>query len=163
MEQMNKIELVGRIGNAYLNKVGDTQVLRISVATDYVFKDRSGTPVIETTWHNAVVWEGKNAPDLMAISRGRTVHLTGRIRQNRYMAADGTEKQVSEIYVNKNRWNKTLVPYFYQKAEEYLGEGERMASEKGFTDLSRRSIPFRIRFFRQGGKINDAIDYSFSL
>ena len=66
---------------------------------------------------------------------------------------------LSEIYVNKNRWNKKLVPYFYQKAEEYLGEGERMAAEKGFTDLSRRSIPFRIRFFRQGGKINDAIDY----
>ena len=101
MEQMNKIELVGRIGNAYLNKVGDTQVLRISVATDYVFKDRNGTPVIETTWHSAVVWEGKNAPDLMEITRGKTVHLTGRIRQNRYMAADGTEKQVTEIYVNK--------------------------------------------------------------
>ena len=62
MEQMNKIELVGRIGNAYLNKVGDTQVLRISVATDYVFKDRNGTPVIETTWHSAVVWERENSP-----------------------------------------------------------------------------------------------------
>ena len=55
----------------------------------------------DNTWHSAVVWEGKNAPDLMEITRGKTVHLTGRIRQNRYMAADGTEKQVSEIYVNK--------------------------------------------------------------
>lgn len=66
---------------------------------------------------------------------------------------------LSEIYVNKNRWNTILVPEFYQKAEEYLGEGERLAAEKGLTDLSRKSISFRIRFFRQGGKIEDAIDY----
>ena len=66
---------------------------------------------------------------------------------------------LSEIYVNKNRWNKTLVPYFYQKAEEYLGEGERIAADNGLTDLLRRSNSFKIRYFRQGGKIEDAIDY----
>lgn len=66
---------------------------------------------------------------------------------------------LSEIYVNKNRWNKTLVPEYYQKAEEYLGEGERIASENSLTELSRRSIPFRIRFFRQGGKIDHAVQY----
>lgn len=66
---------------------------------------------------------------------------------------------ISEIYVNKNRWNHTLVEEYYQKAEEYLKEGERIASEKSLTDLSQRSIPFRIRFFRQGGKIENAIQY----
>lgn len=66
---------------------------------------------------------------------------------------------ISEIYVNKNRWNKTLVADYYKKAEEYLGEGERVAAEESLTDLSRRSIIFRIRFYRQGGDLKEAIEY----
>lgn len=66
---------------------------------------------------------------------------------------------LSEIYVNKNRWNKILVPEFYRKAEEYLEEGEQLAAEKSLTDLSRKSITFRLRFLRQGGYTGEAIQY----
>lgn len=99
MEQLNRMEVIGRIGNASLYKHGETQCVRFSVATDYVFKGRDGTPVVETTWHNAVVWEGRNTPDLTLLVRGKCVHLTGRIRQYKYTTPEGLEKNLSEIYV----------------------------------------------------------------
>ena len=101
MEQLNRIEVIGRIGNASLNKYGEAQCARFSVATDYVYKDREGTPTVETTWHNAVLWEGRNTPDLTQLVRGRCVHLVGRIRQYKYTSTDGSERTLSEIYVTE--------------------------------------------------------------
>ena len=66
---------------------------------------------------------------------------------------------LSEVYVNKNRWNVRLVPEYYRLAGSYLEEGERMASENALQDLSRRSISFRIRYLRQGGRTRDAVGY----
>ena len=101
MEQLNRMEVIGRIGNASPNKSGDYQFVRFSVATDYVYKDREGTPIVETTWHNAVIWEGRNTPDLSQLIRGRCVHLVGRVRQYKYTNSDGVEKTLSEIYVSE--------------------------------------------------------------
>lgn len=53
----------------------------------------------DNTWHNAVIWEGRNTPDLTQLVRGRCVHLTGRIRQYKYTTDDGIERTLSEIYV----------------------------------------------------------------
>ena len=66
---------------------------------------------------------------------------------------------LSEIYVNKNRWNTELVPEYYDRAGTFLDEGEWMAARDSLTDLSRRSISFRIRYLRQGGNIKGAVDY----
>ena len=45
MEYINKIELRGIVGTATLNRVGDSQVCRFSIATDYSYKDRDGNPL----------------------------------------------------------------------------------------------------------------------
>lgn len=49
MEQLNRIELKGNVGNVKVQTVGDNEVARFSVATNYVFKGKDGQPVIETT------------------------------------------------------------------------------------------------------------------
>ena len=66
---------------------------------------------------------------------------------------------LSEVYVNKNRWNLRLVPEYYELAGEYLNEGERIAAADSLPDLTRRSIAFRLRYLRQGGNTEDAIEY----
>ena len=60
-----------------------------------------GTPVIETTWHRVVAWEGEGIQNLQQLQKGSNVHVIGRIRSLRYIAADGTEKTVFEIIANK--------------------------------------------------------------
>ena len=42
MEFLNKIELRGIVGMTSLNRVGDSQVCRFSLVTEYSYKDRDG-------------------------------------------------------------------------------------------------------------------------
>ena len=66
---------------------------------------------------------------------------------------------ISEIYVNKNRWNDKLVDEWYSLAGRYLEEGETLAAADSLEDLSRRSVIFRFRYFRQGGRLKEAAEY----
>ena len=52
MEQLNRVELRGTVGSVYVKDFGNTKVANFSLATNYVFKDRDGCPVIETTCYN---------------------------------------------------------------------------------------------------------------
>ena len=103
MEPINRIELQGRVGNIRTNLVGDTKVANFSLATDYLYKTREGAAISETTWHNVVAWSGKNIPDLDKITVGTPLYLTGRLRTNRYTAADGSEKQFYEVFAYRIR------------------------------------------------------------
>ena len=103
MEHINRIELQGRVGNIRTNVVGDTRVANFSLATDYLYKTRGGAAISETTWHNVVAWSGKNMPDLDKIEKGTPLHLTGRLRTNRYTSADGTEKLFYEVLAYRIR------------------------------------------------------------
>lgn len=101
MEQLNKIELRGNVGNIRIQTVGDNEVAHFSLATNYAYKGKDGTPVIETTWHNIVAWSGKGMPDFKKILKGSCVYVTGRIRFQKFNGSDGTEKQYYEVLANR--------------------------------------------------------------
>jgi single-strand DNA-binding protein len=101
MEFINKIELRGIVGTSTLNRVGDSQVCRFSLATDFSYKDRDGNPVVDTTWFNVTAWEGKNIPDLRPIVRGAIVQVYGRVRTYKFTTADGIEKSSWEVFARR--------------------------------------------------------------
>lgn len=101
MEQINKIELRGNVGSIRIQNVNDTKVARFTVATNYAMKKRDGTAVIETTWHFVTAWEGKNIADLDQIMKGSKVHLTGRMRSQKFNDIHGEEKYSYEVYAQK--------------------------------------------------------------
>lgn len=101
MEQLNRIELRGNVGTIKVQEVNGTHVGRISLATNYVYKDKEGNPVIETTWHNITAWEGKNVSELRNVHRGDKLHVVGRVRTQRFEGSDGTEKTISEVVANR--------------------------------------------------------------
>lgn len=101
MNQLNRVELVGIVGNVRVQEYDGTKLARIGLATNYAYKDREGTCVIETAWHNIIAWEGRNIPDLLAIRKGSKLHLFGRIRYQRYTGVDGIERSSTEIITNK--------------------------------------------------------------
>ena len=103
MEYINSIELQGRVGTIRTNVVGETKVANFSLATEYLYKTRDGAAISETTWHNIVAWGNRQMPDLSQIQVGTPLHLTGRLRTNRYTAADGTEKLFHEIFAYRRR------------------------------------------------------------
>ena len=96
LEQINRIELRGKVGYVRLNSLEETQVVNFSVATNYVYKQKDGTPVAETTWHNVVFWSDR-AQDLSFIKKGMSVHVTGRLRVSSYIANDGSERNIYEV------------------------------------------------------------------
>lgn len=101
MEQLNRIEIRGRVGNVRLSKVGDKEVCRFSVATNFVYHNSENVAVEETTWHNCNLWSSKKQPDLSIIKTGVAVSVVGRIRTSKYTASDGTEKYSTEVMVNE--------------------------------------------------------------
>ena len=101
IEFLNKIELVGIVGRCNSMKVGDQMYAQLSVATEFAYTDREGFPVIDTTWHNVVIWQSKTQVDLTSIKRGEAVHVVGRLRARRYVTSDGSERISYEVNANQ--------------------------------------------------------------
>jgi len=101
MEQLNRIEIRGVVGNFRLSIINERQVARFSVVTNYAYKDKEGSPVIESTWHNVAAFEGRYIRDLDKLTKGARVHVFGRLRENRYTAADGVDRSFMEIQAYK--------------------------------------------------------------
>lgn len=101
MEELNRIELQGRIGNIRVYEVGDSKTARISIATNRMFESTDGAKAIETTWHNISVWQENIEDDLGSVRKGDIIHVTGRVRRQRYVAADGEERHSYEVVASK--------------------------------------------------------------
>ncbi len=101
MEQLNQVIVRGIIGNARVQKIGDTEMVRFSVATDYAYKNRSGEAVIEVTWHNVTAFKNDRMADFSTLVKGAGVELKGRLRNNRFVDANGNERIVTEILASE--------------------------------------------------------------
>ena len=99
---INRIELRGNVGTApRIMEVGENKVIRFSIATNEVFKDRSGVIREETTWHNIVAWNGKGMPDFNDIKKGVCVNVMGRVRNVKYTNSEGEDKYFNEVLANR--------------------------------------------------------------
>ena len=102
MEQLNSVIIRGIIGSVRIQKIGDTEMARFSVATNYAFRNRSGEAVIETTWHNVVAFKGDRMPDFSALVKGAGVEVKGRLRNYHYTDSNGVERTTTaEILANQ--------------------------------------------------------------
>ena len=97
MEQLNQVIIRGIIGNARIQNIGDTQMARFSVATDHIFKNRSGEAVYETTWHQCTAFKSDRMPDFSGLVKGAGVEVHGRLRNNRYTDANGVDRSTTEV------------------------------------------------------------------
>ena len=104
MEDINRIELQGRVGNLRTNTVNGTMVANFSLATDLRYKNSEGAGVSETTWHNVVAWSGRDMPDLSKITIGMPLYVSGRMRTTKYTTAEGTDKYFYEVLANRIRF-----------------------------------------------------------
>ena len=101
MEHLNKVELRGIIGSVYVKDFGNTKSANFSVVTEHCHTAQDGCAVIETTWHRVLAWEGNQIMNLDQLKKGSCVHVIGRIRTQKYIASDGTERVVYEIIASK--------------------------------------------------------------
>lgn len=55
----------------------------------------------DKTWHNVVAFEGKNIQGLERLSKGSKVFVTGRMRNQKYIGADGLERTATDVLASK--------------------------------------------------------------
>lgn len=101
MEELNRIELQGRIGNIKVYEVGNTKTARLSLATHQMFDANDGTKVIDTTWHDVSVWQDNIKDDLESIKKCDILHVIGRVRRQRYIGANGEERYSYEVVAHR--------------------------------------------------------------
>ena len=101
MEQLKSVILRGIIGNARIQKIGDTEMARFSVATDHAYKNRSGEAVIEVTWSQVTAFKNDKMPDFSTLVKGVGVEVKGRLRNNRYTDSNGVERTMTEILASQ--------------------------------------------------------------
>lgn len=100
---LNRVEIKGRVGAVRVTKLSETSMARMTVATDYAYIDNENNPVIETTWHTVVLWEGSaaSAETIESLAKGDAVHIVGRIRNQRYTDSEGNDKVFPEIVAHQ--------------------------------------------------------------
>lgn len=97
MEQLNRIEIRGNVGSVRIQAVGDNSVAHFTVATNYAYKEKDGSAVIETDWHNVTAWQDRCKIDLGALRKGCKVYVCGRVRMQKYIDQDEKERTGYEI------------------------------------------------------------------
>ena len=78
---------------------------------------------------------------------------------------DATEQQceacfvIASLYINKNRWSNPIDQDIYNTAGEWLDKGQALADIYDLPRLRRNGILFRSRWFQQGDRNEEAIEY----
>lgn len=103
MEQINRIELRGKVGNVNFYANENSCSVRFGLVTNYAYKSSKGESVIETLWHNIRAWDGKGMPDLRLIEKGKVVYVNGRLRLDKYTNAEGIERESYEVVAREVR------------------------------------------------------------
>lgn len=86
----------GRVDAVRISPVHDTIVANFSVMTEHMYETSDGNKVVEATWMCVAAFEGGEV-NIQSLTRGAIVHLTGRLRTNRYIDASGCEMVFTEV------------------------------------------------------------------
>ena len=93
---INKVELRGRIGTVRVQSIEDTLVANFSLSTEKIYSDKAGNKIAEVSWHHVCIWEGEGR-NIGGLSRGVLVHLTGQLRNQKYLDTMGNERIFTEV------------------------------------------------------------------
>jgi single-strand DNA-binding protein len=99
MSSINKVILIGRLGKDPELKYtpGGQPVAKFSLATDEIFKDRSGEQQRRTEWHNVVAWNKLAEICGQYLTKGKQVYIEGSIRSRQWEDQSGNKRTAFEI------------------------------------------------------------------
>jgi single-strand DNA-binding protein len=96
---VHKVILVGRLGKDPEIKYtpSGAPVANFSLATDEVFKDRSGEQQRRTEWHRIVAWNRLAEICGQYLTKGKQVYIEGSIRSREWEDPSGNKRTAYEI------------------------------------------------------------------
>jgi single-strand DNA-binding protein len=103
MGSVNKVILVGNLGADPELKYtpSNRPVCHLSIATNEVWKDKSGQKQEKTEWHRVNVW-GESAEHCSKyLAKGRTVYVEGRLQTRSWDDKDGKKRYTTEVVAER--------------------------------------------------------------
>lgn len=96
---VNKVILIGRLGKDPELKYTPSGVAyaKFSIATDEVFKDRTGEQQKRTEWHNIVAWNKLAEICGEYLTKGKQVYIEGSIQSRQWEDQSGNKRTSYEI------------------------------------------------------------------
>jgi single-strand DNA-binding protein len=96
---INRVILIGRLGKDPEVKYtpSGAPVAKFTLATDEVFKDRSGEQQKHTEWHNIVAWNKLAEICGQYLTKGKLVYIEGSIRSRQWEDQAGNKRTAYEI------------------------------------------------------------------
>jgi single-strand DNA-binding protein len=125
---VNKVILIGRLGKDPEIKYtpSGAPVAKFSLATDEVFKDKSGETQKRTEWHNIVAWNKLAEICGEYLTKGKQVYIEGRIQSRQWEDQSGNKRTAYDIVAREMKMLGSKAD-----TERYAAaSGERAASER---------------------------------
>ena len=99
MASVNKVILIGHLGkNPEVRHLeGGNTVANFTIATNEYYKDKQGTRIERTEWHNITAWRGLAELAEKHLHKGQQVYVEGRIRTRQYQDKDNQTRYITEI------------------------------------------------------------------
>jgi len=99
---INKVILVGNIGNKEVKETNNGTMVSLSVATSESWKDKkTGEKTENTEWHNIKVF-GNMADKVVAPywNKGDKVYIEGKLQTRKWQDKDGKDRYTTEVVLN---------------------------------------------------------------
>ncbi|WP_299064603.1 single-stranded DNA-binding protein [uncultured Polaribacter sp.] len=99
----NKVQLIGRLGQEpeIVTFSDGNKIAKFSMATDDSYKDKNGTKVERTYWHNVVIKGGLVQVVENYVNKGQEIAVEGKLTNKSYTTKDGEKRYVTEVLVNE--------------------------------------------------------------
>lgn len=103
MAGINKVILVGNLGKdpEVRHLEGGISVANFTLATNEYYKDKQGTRVERTEWHNIAAWRGLAEMAEKFLKKGQQVYIEGKIRTRQYQDKDNQTRYITEIIADE--------------------------------------------------------------
>lgn len=103
MAGVNKVILVGNLGKdpEVRHLEGGNSVAHFTLATNEYYKDKQGTRVERTEWHNISAWRGLAELAEKYLKKGTQVYVEGKLRTRQYQDKDQQTRYITEIIADE--------------------------------------------------------------
>lgn len=103
MAGVNKVILIGHLGKdpEVRHLEGGNSVANFTLATNDYYKDKQGTRVERTEWHNIAAWRGLAELAEKYLRKGSQVYVEGKLRTRQYQDKDQQTRYITEIVADE--------------------------------------------------------------
>lgn len=138
---MNVLVISGFIGTMEeLKAVGDTNVLKFTIATSRSYKNKAGER--ETDWHTCEVW-GKTAEIIAQyFAKGKGIEVVGELQYDKWQDKEGNNRTSAKVRVNSFGFPPVAKSEQAQPQEQVPAKAQAPQAQKVTSPLDADDLPF---------------------